>query len=127
MAGRKKNSRKKNTEEEEETAVEGEEVEEGEEEYEEEEEERPQLSKKEIKELFKNYQQSVDAVVEMEAGKERAEEAKSLAIQAIYENVGKGPFRWKGQKLRVVARKKRDSDEYLYFMRSDSDEVQDIA
>lgn len=129
MSGRKKSSRRgRKRQEEEEQEVEETEGEEETEEEEEVEEALPQLTKAQQKELFKEYQKSVDALEELKAAIGTAEEARSQCVAAIYENLGTGPFRWKGQKLRPKARKRKGSDdEYLYFMTVDNDEVQDIG
>jgi len=83
-------------------------------------ESRPELTKKQKKELFQAYQVAADALEELMAHIDTAKEEMSDAAKAISEQIHNGPFIWKGQKVQVVQRKGR------FFMRtleSDAEEI----
>jgi hypothetical protein len=58
------------------------------------------LTKEQIKELFVRYQKCEDAVTQAETNLQTAKDQRSMAVQQIAKKVGKGPFTWRGIKVR---------------------------
>jgi hypothetical protein len=83
--------------------------------------ERTPLTKAEKKALFADYQSASKTLEEAEATAATARAAISVAVQQIGEQIGSGPFEWRGKLLRVASRNG------LFFMRSQSAEAEKIG
>lgn len=94
----------------------------GEGEKDQEEEKKPELSKTAKKQLF----DAADKAGKEEADAERvlkaAQAKKSGVIKKIYEALGKGPFKWKGEVLTITKR----GETYFFRGRTQTD-VEDIG
>ena len=126
MAGKKKASKRRPAAEvEEEETPETEEDEEVEEEEDEEEEnndpQRRELTGKEKKKLFLDYQEAVDTLAEIDEARASAKEELSVKVKEIFDNIGSGPFLWKGAQLKIATRKDN------YFMRVQSAAPEEIG
>lgn len=66
--------------------------------------EKPEVSKKEKLALFKAYEDAEMAVDQLETRLEEARAKRSLAVQAISDKCGNGPFGFKGAELRIMSR-----------------------
>lgn len=78
-------------------------------------------------ELFAAADEATEAVKEVELALEEAKGDKSEAIKNIFDACGKGPFRYKGRDITIVARKKKGVEEVSYLFREQPAEVEEIG
>jgi hypothetical protein len=85
-------------------------------------EEKKKLSADEKKKLFEAYDKVETKFVELEKQREKLLAERVIAVKAIHDGIGKGPFQWKGNQLTVVNR-----GENFYFRGKDNTEVEAIG
>jgi hypothetical protein len=66
--------------------------------------ERKALNKAEMKALFDEYEKAQSGVTDAEAELKACQNRRSSAVREISEQIGNGPFEWKGQRLRIMSR-----------------------
>jgi hypothetical protein len=82
------------------------------------EEDSPRLSREDAKKLFETYREVNAEIVAAEAMIVSLTTQRSNVVKAIYEGVGKGPFKFDGATVTVMTRtSKEEGSETAYFFK----------
>jgi len=83
-----------------------------------EEDDTPKLSREEAKQLFQTYRDVNAEIIAAEQGILSLIAQRSNVVKAIYEGVGKGPFKFDGATVTVMSRTaKEEGSETSYFFK----------
>lgn len=92
-----------------------------------EEKDTPKLSRAEAMKLFQMYREVNTELAGVEASIAALVEQRSNVVRAIYEGVGKGPFKFDGQTVTIMTRTaKEEGSETSYFFKRLGSAVQDF-
>lgn len=87
---------------------------------------KKELTAKEKKSLFENYEKLNSEVERVERELEKATENRSNQVMKIADALGKGPFLYKGKKLTPVVRTSKLGNTSAYFRGDNEREVEEI-
>lgn len=73
-----------------------------------------------VKSLFAVYTETDVKVAEAKAAYEQALLVRSESVKQIHDQVGKGPFKYNGNPVKVVVRPFKDGSGATYFLRGKS-------
>lgn len=83
--------------------------------------------KGQLKAKFQKYQSAHDAVEKAREALENALAARTVTVETIIEDHGKGPFKWQGMMLQGVIRKNEEAGTRTAFFKNlAQNEVQEV-